>query len=88
VTATIWALNVLRKEFDLHSDLSLHPGRAYSPVSLAKSYLGDTGLAFPVKKFDVSPSVLGSAMEAFYAGRTESKIRRTKVCRLGRQLGY
>lgn len=79
VTATVWCLNALRKEFDLHNDLSLHPDRAYSPVSLAKSYLRDMGVVYPLKKFDVSPSVLGSAMEGFYAGRTECKIRRTKV---------
>ena len=79
VTATVWALNVLRKEFNVHNDLSLHPDRAYSPVSLAKSYLRDMGLVYPVRKFDVSPSILGSAMEAFYAGRTECKIRRTKI---------
>jgi hypothetical protein len=79
VTATVWCLNALRKEFDLHKDLSLHPDRAYSPVSLAKSYLRDMGLVYPVKKFDVAPAVLGAAMEAFYAGRTECKIRRTKM---------
>jgi hypothetical protein len=79
VAAVIWCLNALQKEFDLHSDLSLMPDRAYSPVSLAKSYLRDMGIIHPLKKFDVSPSVLGSAMEAFYAGRTECKIRRTKV---------
>ncbi len=79
VTATVWCLNALRKEFDLHEDLTLHPDRAYSPVSLAKSYLRDMGLVYPATKFDVSPSVLGSAMEAFYAGRTECKIRRTKI---------
>lgn len=28
VTATVWCLNALKKEFDLHSDLSLHPDRA------------------------------------------------------------
>ena len=75
----MWCLNALRKEFDLHSDLSLHPDRAYSPVSLAKSYLRDMGLVHPAKKFDVSPRIIGSAMEAFYAGRTECKIRRTKI---------
>ena len=79
VAATVWCLNALRKEFDLHSDLSLHPDRSYSPVSLAKSYLRDMGLVYPGKKFDVSPRILGSAMEAFYAGRTECKIRRTKI---------
>ena len=79
VTSTIWALNELRKEFDLHADLSLRPDRAYSPVSIAKSYLRDMGVIYPLKKFDVPPSVLGSAMEGFYAGRTECKIRRTKV---------
>jgi len=79
VAATVWCLNKLREEFDRHSDLTLHPDRAYSPVSLAKSYLFDMGLVHPAKKFDVSPDILGSAMEAFYAGRTECKIRRTKT---------
>lgn len=79
VAATVWCLNALRKEFDLHSDLSLHPDKAYSPVSLAKAYLRDMGLVYPAKKFDVSPNVLGSTMEGFYAGRTECKIRRTRI---------
>jgi hypothetical protein len=80
VTATVWCLNALRKEFDLHSDLSLRSDQAYSPVSLAKSYLRDMGIVHPTKKFfDVPPNYLGAAMEAFYAGRTECKIRRTKV---------
>ena len=79
VTATVWALNELRKEFDLHDDLSIRPDRAYSPVSLAKSYLRDMSVIYPAKKFDVSPSVMGSAMEGFYAGRTECKVRRTKM---------
>jgi len=79
VNATVWCLNALGREFDLHSDLSLRPDRAYSPVSLAKSYLRDMGIVYPLKKFAVSPQMLGSAMEAFYAGRTECKIRRTKI---------
>jgi hypothetical protein len=78
VTATLWGLNVLREEYDKHP-INLHPDKAYSPVSIAKSYMDAMGIVPPQQKFDIPPEVNGAAMEAFYAGRAETKIRKVKA---------
>ncbi len=37
------------------------------------------GIVPPQQKFDIPPEINGAAMEAFYAGRAEAKIRKVKA---------
>ncbi len=78
VRVTVAILNGMKNEFDLH-DIDLKPDRALSPASIAKSYLKQMGIIPPLKKFDLSPEVLGAAMQAYYGGRAECRIRHTDV---------
>jgi hypothetical protein len=75
VDATLGLLNAMKAEFDLHPT-DLHPDKAYSTASLAKSYLEKMGIVRPEKKFHVSSTHLGIAMQAYYGGRAECRIRR------------
>ena len=76
--ATLGLLNVLRVEFDRHP-IDLNPDRAYSPASIAKAYLEQMGVTPPREKFAISPKFLGIAMQAYYGGRAECRIRHTPV---------
>jgi hypothetical protein len=78
VKATLWALNTLAAEF-LRHPIALAIDRAYSPVSLAKSYLKEMNIIPPQEKFNAPPEFQGAAMEAFYAGRAETKIRKCEM---------
>lgn len=78
VRATVGLLNALRTEFDRHP-IDLQPDQAYSPASIAKAYLKKMGIAPPPQKFDLSPLVQGAAMQAYYGGRAECRIRQTVV---------
>jgi hypothetical protein len=74
---TVDALNGLKLEFDRHK-IGLKPYNAYSPASVAKSYLEAMGIIKP-KKFKVPPKYLGIAMQSFYGGRSETRIRCVEV---------
>jgi hypothetical protein len=78
VRATVGALNELKQEFDQHP-LDLHPDRAHSPASIAKAYLHAMRVVPPQLKFDVPNRILGIAMQAYYGGRAECRIRHTPV---------
>jgi hypothetical protein len=78
VRATMDLLNALRSEFDRHP-IDLFPDRAFSPASIAKAYLKAMGLEPPSKKFNIPGSILGAAMQSYYGGRAEARIRRTFV---------
>jgi len=78
VRATLALLNVLRAEFDKHP-INLNPERAYSPASIAKAYLGSMGIIPPQEKFAIPPEFLGIAMQAYFGGRAECRIRQTMV---------
>jgi hypothetical protein len=78
VRATTNLLNALRHEFDLHP-IPLHPDRGYSPASIAKAYLDGMGVQPPLEKFKTPNRVLGIAMQAYYGGRAECRIRRVPV---------
>ena len=78
VRATVNLLNAMKKEFDQHP-LELRPDRAYSPASIAKAYLDVMGIAVPKAKFGVPDRELGIAMQGYYGGRAECRIRRTHV---------
>jgi hypothetical protein len=78
VRATTRLLNEMRAEFDLHP-IDLLPDRAYSPASIAKAYLRAMGLTPPSQKFKLPKYVLAAAMQAYYGGRAECRIRHTVV---------
>jgi hypothetical protein len=75
---TVDALNALKQEFDKHP-IGLKPCNAYSPASVAKSYLDAMGIIRPADKFMVSPKYLAIAMQSYYGGRSETRIRCTEV---------
>jgi hypothetical protein len=74
---TVDALNALKLEFDRHP-IGLKPYHAYSPASVAKSYLDAMGIIKPAK-FKVPAKYLGIAMQSFYGGRSETRIRGVEV---------
>jgi hypothetical protein len=76
--ATVGLLNAMRADFDKHP-IDLRPDRAYSPASIAKDYLRVMGLVAPSQKFKLPGWVLGAAMQAYYGGRAECRIRQTEV---------
>src|SRR5437764_2652974 len=75
---TVDALNALKREFDKHP-IGLRPDNAYSPASVAKSYLEAMGINKPAEKFKVSKKELGIAMQSYYGGRSETRIRCAEV---------
>lgn len=76
--ATTNLLNAMKMEFDQHP-FDLQPDRAYSPASIAKAYLDVMNIARPKVMFDVADKELGIAMQAYYGGRAECRIRKTPV---------
>jgi hypothetical protein len=76
--ATVNLLNAMKREFDQHP-FDLRPDKAYSPASIAKAYLNVMGIAVPKEKFNVPDRELGIAMQGYYGGRAECRIRRTPV---------
>jgi hypothetical protein len=63
----------------MHPLPRLLPDKAYSPASLAKSYMREMNIIEPLDKFKVSDEILGIAMQAYFGGRAEAHIRRTRV---------
>src|SRR5439155_15634287 len=55
------------------------PDNAYSPASVAKNYLEAMGIRKPSEKFKVSSKELGIAMQSYYGGRSETRIRCAEV---------
>jgi len=78
VCATANLLNAMKKEFDQHQ-IDLAPDKAYSPASIAKAYLETMNIARPGKHFNANDKELGIAMQAYYGGRAECRIRKTAV---------
>jgi len=60
---TVALLNALKKEFDKHP-IDLKPWSAYSPASVAKSYLDAMGILPSSQKFNISNVELGIAMQS------------------------
>jgi hypothetical protein len=75
---TVDALNELKREFDQHP-IALKPYNAYSPASMAKAYLDQMGIIPPAEKLAVPDDVLGIAMQSYYGGRSETRIRCSEV---------
>src|ERR1035438_556670 len=75
VRATSDLLNAMKREFDQHP-INLRPDKAYSPASIAKSYLDEMQIGQPKTHAKVSDKELGIAMQAYYGGRAEGRIRK------------
>ncbi len=78
VRATASLLNAMTKEFDQHP-IDLRPDKAYSPASIAKAYLDTMGIVHPKAHFNVADKDLGIAMQTYYGGRAEVRIRKTHL---------
>lgn len=79
VKITQQLLNAAKREFDSHPLPNLAPDKAYSPASIAKAYMREMNIKKPLEKFTVSDEILGIAMQAYFGGRAEVHIRRTRV---------
>jgi hypothetical protein len=75
---TVALLNAAKQDFDRHP-IDLKPYHAYSPASVAKSYLEAMGIARPAVKFKISDKNLGIAMQSYYGGRSETRVRCAEV---------
>jgi hypothetical protein len=78
VTAELELLNRLNDQFYRHP-VGLAPERCYSSATLARAYFSAMGIQPPEKKFDIPNKSQAIAMQAFFAGRSETTIRRTPV---------
>jgi len=78
VGATHRVLNAMMAEFN-RNPIDLHPDKSYSPASIAKAYLKEMGIKQPKLHFGVSNKAVGIAMQSYYGGRAECRIRRTPV---------
>jgi len=78
VAATHRVLNAMMAEFN-RNPIDLRPDRSYSPASIAKAYLKEMRIKQPKQHFGVSNKTLGIAMQSYYGGRAECRIRRTAV---------
>jgi hypothetical protein len=76
--ATVNLLNAMKREFDQHP-FELRPDKAYSPASIAKAYLNVMRIAVPKAKFNVLDREQGIAMQGYFGGRAECRIRKTPV---------
>jgi hypothetical protein len=78
VGATARLLNAMKAEFD-RNPIESHPDKVYSPASIAKAYLDAMQISLPKTQFEVPHKTLGIAMQSYYGGRAECRIRKTKV---------
>lgn len=79
VRATVGLLNALFVEFRGYPVGDLPPEKAYSAASIAKAFLGTTGVIPPERKFQLNDKTLGICMQGYYGGRAEIRIRHTPV---------
>jgi hypothetical protein len=79
VKITQQLLNAAKQEFDTHALPKLLPDKAYSPASIAKAYMREMNIIKSLDKFTVPDEILGIAMQAYFGGRAEAYIRRTRV---------
>jgi len=53
----------------------MHIRKKYSPASIAKAYLDAMQIKQPKMHFKVPNKTLGIAMQSYYGGRAECRIR-------------
>jgi hypothetical protein len=78
VKCTTALLNAMKREFDRHP-IDLLPEKAYSPATIAKGYLEAMGIVPPLQKFDIPEKLQGIAMQGYYGGRAECRVRCTEM---------
>ena len=78
VAASHRLLNAMMEEFN-RNPVDLHPDKAYSPASIAKAYLDEMRIKKPKQHFRAPNKMLGIAMQSYYGGRAECRIRKTPV---------
>ena len=78
VAASHRLLNAMMEEFD-RNPVGLHPDKAYSSASIAKAYLQEMGIKKPKQHFRAPNEMFGIAMQSYYGGRAECRIRKTPV---------
>ena len=78
VGASFRLLNAMMVEFN-RNPVDLKPDKAYSSASIAKAYLREMGIKQPKQHFKLSNKTLGIAMQSYYGGRAECRIRKTPV---------
>jgi len=78
VAASHRLLNAMLEEFN-RNPVDLHPDKAYSPASIAKAYLKEMRIKKPKQHFRASNKMLGIAMQSYYGGRAECRIRKTPI---------
>ena len=79
VLATTELLEKTLAEYYRHP-VDLQPTKAYSPASLGKAYLRAMGIEPVLKRQpDFPKNVLGYAMNAYFGGRADCRLRRCAV---------
>jgi hypothetical protein len=78
VEATARLCEATIAEFLKHP-IDLQATRAFSPATIGKGYLKKMGVRPLLKRQPFDPKVLGWSMSAYYGGRAECRIRRTRV---------
>jgi hypothetical protein len=78
VRATVGLLNAVKQECDLHP-IALKSDKIFSPASIAKSYLSSLKISYPSTKVRNADSAYGIAMQSYFGGRAECRIRNWEV---------
>lgn len=78
VRATVGLLNVAQQEYEMHP-IAPGPDRMFSPASVAKSYLEKLNISYPSTKVKDAHSTYGIAMQTYFGGRAECRIRNWEV---------
>ena len=78
VAASHRLLNAMMEEFN-RNPVDLRPDKAYSPASIAKAYLKEMRIKNPKQHFRAPNKMLGIAMQSYYGGRAECRIRKIPV---------
>lgn len=78
VKCTVEVLNAAKSEYDLHP-IAKRPDQLFSPASVAKGYMDELKILYPSKKFKKPGYAFGIAMQGYYGGRAECRIRKCEV---------
>ena len=78
VRATVNLSNAAKQEYDLHP-IAPGPDRMFSPASVAKAYLKELNISHPSEKVTNADHAYGIAMQSYFGGRAECRIRNWEV---------
>jgi hypothetical protein len=68
----------MKREFDT-LPINTSPEEVFSTASLAEAFLDSMGLEHPLEKFSLTNKDYGIAMQSYYGGRAECRIKGIKV---------